>query len=221
MSEKICVRTSVPWMGTVIALMCLSLPLRGQIAEFHKWNLDLGAGVTPTLGSTSNRLTTGWNFVGGAGYNFAPPFGVTFQVVYDGLGVSNSVLKEFKVPGANAHVWGFTLDPMVRFRSSSRLGFYVIGGGGYYRRVVNFTQPTVAIEELFDPFFGIITPILVQAQETIGTITRVGWGGNIGAGATFRLGESGAKFFTEVRYHHIATGPRPTDLLPVTFGIRW
>ena len=194
---------------------------RAQSPNFHRWSFEVGAGVTPTLGHTSDELGTGWNVIGGAGYNFNSRFGADLQVMYDGLGVNSSVLKEFSVPGANAHLWGFTLDPIVRFRTHHRLGFYITGGGGYYRRIVNFTRPTTAIVDVFDPFFGIIQPIVVPASQTIGTITRVGWGENIGGGFTYKLGDGHEKLFVEARYHHIETRPRSTDILPITVGIRW
>lgn len=207
-----------------IMVLCFAFAATTALAQtypFHRLNLDLGAGVTPTLGTTNNELNTGWNIVGGAGFNFNRPFGVVLQVMYSSLGVNNSVLNEFDVPGADAHLWAFTLNPIIRLRNKDRVGFYVIGGPGYYRRVLNLTEPTIAIVTVFDPFFGIIAPVAFPANQIIGTITKVGWGGNIGAGITYRLRDSGAKLFAEVRYHHIGTNPKAMDILPVTFGVRW
>ncbi|MGH9397718.1 MAG: outer membrane beta-barrel protein [Terriglobia bacterium] len=205
----------------ILVFLCAAAQVFAQATDVHKWNFDFGGGVTPTLNSTSQRLTTGWNFTVGGGYNFNSQIGVIGQIMYDGLGVSPSVLKEFDVPGANAHIWGFTLNPTVRFRTSDRLGFYLIGGPGYYQRTVNFTRPTSAIVTVFDPFFGFFYPVVIPAKVVIGRNTRVGWGGNIGAGITYKMGSHGAKLFTEVRYHYIATSERATQILPITFGIRW
>ncbi len=105
--------------------------------------------------------------------NFTRHLGAELQVMYDGLGVNPSVIQEFAVPGANAHLWGFSLDPRARFKLSDRLGFYVIGGPVYYRRVLNVTQPTTEFVDIFDPFFGFQTTA-VAANQVIGTITRVG-----------------------------------------------
>ncbi len=202
-------------------LLSFGVSVQAQTTDFGRWNFDFGGGLTPTLSNTNVKLNSGWNLTGGGGYNFNDHFGVVAQVMYDGMGVNNSVIREFQVPGANSHIWGFTLNPEVRFRTSHRLGAYIIGGGGYYRRVVNFTQPTTEVVDIFDPFFGYFGPTLVPANQTIGTITKVGWGGNFGAGLTYKLGSGPARFFTEVRYHYIATQPRPTQILPITVGIRW
>src|SRR5215470_15743759 len=63
---------------------------------------------------------------------------------------------------------------------------------------------------------------------TIGTVNFVtgsrsanSFGENIGAGLTFRLGESQAKIYAEARYHHAGYNRVATQLVPVTFGIRW
>jgi hypothetical protein len=205
-----------------VLLLCAAMPLLGQqTAPFHRWNFDIGAGATPTLGKTNNELDTGWNVQGGAGFNLNRYLGVTAQVLYTGLGVNRSVIREFNVPGADAHIWGFTLNPVLRINPEGRLGVYFIGGGGYYRRVVNFTEPTLQTTLVFDPFFGIITPVTFQAKAIIGTLTRVGWGGNIGEGITLRVGQGGAKLFVETRFHYISTQSEATKILPITVGVTW
>ncbi|HEX5410314.1 MAG TPA: outer membrane beta-barrel protein [Terriglobia bacterium] len=205
-----------------LLLLCTAVPVWGQQTfPFHRWNFDIGAGATPTVGTTKDELSTGWNVQGGAGVNFNPYLGVTAQVLYTGLGVNNSVIRRFNVPGADAHIWGFTLNPEVRINPDGRVGLYFIGGGGYYRRVVNFTEPTLQTTLVFDPFFGIITPVTYQAKAIIGTITRVGWGGNVGEGITFRVGRGGAKLFVEARFHYISTQSEATKIVPITVGVRW
>jgi len=205
-----------------LLLLCTAVPVLGQQqVPFHRWNFDIGGGATPTLGKTSNELDTGWNVQGGAGFNFNRYIGVTAQVLYTGLGVTRPVIREFNVPGADAHIWGFTLNPVLRINPQGRLGIYFIGGGGYYRRVVNFTEPVQATTLVFDPFFGIITPVTFQAKAIIGTLTRVGWGGNVGEGITFRVGNGGAKLFVETRFHYISTQSEATKILPITVGVQW
>jgi hypothetical protein len=105
--------------------------------------------------------------------------------------------------------------------TSGRLSPYVVGGVGYYRRTVEFTQPSVTPATIFDPFFGLFIPTLVPANIVLGRITRSGVGGSLGAGFNINLGTSGVKFFTEARYHYADTGSIPTRMVPVIFGIRW
>jgi hypothetical protein len=97
----------------------------------------------------------------------------------------------------------------------------LVGGVGYYRRTIQFTQPTVAAVDIFDPFFGFFFfPTLVPADIVIGSITRDGVGGNVGAGFEFPF-VSGIRFFTEARYQYVSTGNIPTRMVPLTLGVRW
>src|SRR5438132_1042051 len=118
-------------------------------------------------------------------------------------------------------MWSITVDPTIRIPTSGRFSPYVVGGVGYYRRTVEFTQPSVAPATIFDPFFGLFIPTIVPTNIVLGRITRSGVGGSLGAGFNINVGTSGVKLFTEARYHYANTGSIPTRMVPVTFGIRW
>lgn len=187
----------------------------------HHLTFNFGGGVTPTVGDISQRLNTGWNMVGGAGWNFTDHFTVDGEFQYNGLGLDDSVLREFNVPDGNAHVWSFTVNPILRIHPEKRLGGYVIGGVGLYHRLIQFTRPTVAQQLVFDPFFGFFFPVLVPADVNLGTFTSNAFGINAGGGVTFKLPNSDAKIYLESRYHWANTRNTPVQIVPVTVGIRW
>ena len=110
---------------------------------------------------------------------------------------------------------------MLRIHPDGRVGGYIIGGAGFYRRVIEFTKPTMAQIFVFDPFFGVIFPALVPVNTVLGRFTDNTGGVNIGGGLTFKVGSSGAEIYAESRYHWIDTTNRDTQIVPVTFGIRW
>jgi len=84
------------------------------------------------------------------------------------------------------------------------------------------TEPTIATVTLFDPFIGVFFPAAVPANTVLGSFTQNKGGLNIGAGVEVRVkGDSKTKIFAESRYHYIYTSPRATQILPVTFGLRW
>jgi opacity protein-like surface antigen len=189
--------------------------------DSHKFTADIGGGVTPLTGAISDRLNTGWNFSASGGYNFTSRFSASIRYSYNGFGLSRLVLNEAAVPDGSARLWGITLDPKVRFSPGAPVSPYIVGGVGYFRRTVEFTQPTLTPTLLFDPFFGFVFPALVPVDQVIGTISRSGIGGNLGLGSDFRLGHSGLKVFAEARYQYADTGRIPTRSVPITFGIRW
>jgi hypothetical protein len=187
------------------------------------WTGEIGGGFTPVVGALSQRLDNGWNFRVGGGYNLTSHFSTSVEYRYNGLGVSNSVLREASVPGGNAHIWSIGLVPRLSLSPHHGINPYLVGDVGYYRRVVEFTQPPLQPAVVFDPFFGFFQGA-IPADRVLGRITRNGIGGGGGLGFEIGLGGGGArraKLFSEARFEYAATGALPTRLVPVTFGIRW
>lgn len=204
----------------ITALILTFATIASAQGEEHKWTANVGAGFTPLVGALNKRLDNGWHVTFGGGYRPTSHFSIGAQVMYNGLGVSRGLLNEVGVPGGNAHLWAFTAEPRLRFASSyHHVSPYLIGGVGYYRRVVEFTRPTIAAVTVFDPFFGFF-PVFFPADQVIGRVTRNGIGGSAGFG--FEAGmRHGAKFFLEARYHYASTGTIPTRMIPMTFGVRF
>lgn len=192
-----------------------------QAQEVRHWTINVGGGVTPVVGESNHRLDTGWNVKGGAGLNFTDHFGVVFEGQFNGMGVDDRVLTELNVPAGNAWMWSLTANPVLRFNPHGKFDPYAIVGIGFYRRTVEFTRPTLASTFLFDPWFGYFGPVLVPANQVIGSFSRNAVGGNGGLGFEIPIGNAGTKFYTEARYHYANTARRSTSIVPVTFGIRF
>lgn len=211
---------SIRLLAVVALLLSFSGLAAAQSDEGHRWTANLGAGFTPLVGALDKRLDNGWHITFGGGYNFNSHFSLGAQIMYNGLGVSKGVLRELAVPDGNAHLWATTIEPRLNFAPHSKFTPYVVGGVGYYRRTVEFTQPTVAAVTVFDPFFFDIFPVLVPANLVIGKVIRDGIGGNAGVGFQIPVGHQ-LKFFTEVRYHYSNGGGIPTRMIPLTIGVRF
>jgi hypothetical protein len=112
-----------------------------------------------------------------------------------------------------------TLNPQIELPWKGPVRAYVIGGGGYYRRTIEFTAPTLATFSGYDPFFNIYYQQTVPANQVLSTYTVNKAGINGGVGLTF--GGNRLKFYAEARYHHIYTQPNATTYVPVTFGIQF
>jgi opacity protein-like surface antigen len=205
----------------VSAFIVLAVATYSHAQDEHRLTASFGAGFTPLVGDLSKRLDNGWHITFGGGVNITQHFATTLDYSYNGFGVSRGVLAEAGVPGADSHVWSLTVNPKIRLSTSSKFQPFIAGGVGYYRRVVEFTTPTVVPVFLFDPFFGVVFNTLVPADRVIGTVRRGGVGGSLGGGFEFKIHSSGVKLFTEARYHYADTGRIVTRMVPVTFGIRW
>jgi hypothetical protein len=178
------------------------------------WNFDFGGGPMPVLGDAGRQLTDGSNFVLGAGYNFTPRAGLTVEYMNAELGVTNLALQTNGAVSGDAVVSGVTLNPVWRFRLDGPVGGYLIGGGGYYVRELRFDQPVpfTYVNHLGQTVTGVGTQTFHQYNGAGGV--------NVGAGLTWNIFR-GTKLFLEVRYHRFFTSGYTTQVLPITFGLRW
>jgi hypothetical protein len=190
-------------------------------AQERHISLNAGGGFTPVTGKLGNSLDNGWNIFFGAGYSFTAHFETNFEVGYNGFGLTSGLISGSGVPNGNAHLWSFTVDPKLRLgREDHKIDPYVVGGVGYYRRTVNFTNPVLVPVTGFDPFLGFVTG-LTTANQILGTQTDDGIGGSAGLGFDVKAMGHGIGLFLEARYHYADTGRIPTRIVPITLGIRW
>jgi len=203
-----------------VVLIFTALASAQDNGPLHRWTFNVGAGPTAAVGTMHGRLNTGWNFNGGAGINVSNPFAVMLDFGYNTFGISDQALTQLNEPDGNARIYSVTIDPMLRIGYDHRIGAYIIGGAGWYRRTVEFTQPTTAVVPFFDPWFGYFGQAAIPADVVIGSRTIDTGGANIGAGFTVGMA-GGAKFYTEARYHWMNAGTHNTTILPITLGVRW
>jgi hypothetical protein len=204
---------------SILIFVALSAAAQGQ--DVRRLNVNAGGGYTRSVGESDGRLSSGWNVTVGAGYNFNEPFGIVGEYSYNGLGVSGGALREIAQSEGNANVITLTANPTFRFGTRSTVGGYIIGGGGAYRRSVEFSRPTFATIIIIDPWWGHTGVTVIPAGTVLGSTSTWGAGWNAGGGVTFRIGGSDTKFYAEFRYHRAYTKNSNTELMPITFGLRW
>ena len=176
----------------------------------------------------SPDITWGGNLTVGAGYRFNPMFSTLIEYQFISNKLPGSLIAQAGSDGGNAHIWSFTLAPVVDLFPKGRFDAYVTGGGGFYRKVTNFTNPQAYI---YCNYFycGIYSQDVV-----VGHFSSNQGGGNIGGGIAHRFGGN-MKIFAEARYLDVLTPAVTTEpnglgtttveagtrLLPVTIGVRW
>jgi hypothetical protein len=180
----------------------------------------IGGGFTVPTGDMDGRLAGRGHFVVGGGYQFLPALELQAEYMYNTFGLTRGELFRINEPNGDGHVHSITIDPVLHLHLPfTRLSARAMAGIGYYRRTVEFTQPTTALTTFFDPFFGFFTAA-VPANQVIGSVTRNGFGYNIGAGLDFTL-VGRTKLYFDARYHdaHMAHGN--TQMVPLTVGLRF
>ena len=202
----------------------LSIPSAafGQSDEsFHHLTLSAGAGLTTITGSNAGKLDHGGNLQLNGGYFFNRYLGVTGNFMFSGLGITRTALNNLNVPDGSAKIYSFTVDPTLRLPLGQGFSAYVLAGGGYMRRTVEFTAPTLAQTTIFDPWWGYFGPALVPVNQILGTVTNNSGAFDVGGGLNIPLRSTGAKLFVEARYFKGFTSNTDTTVVPIAFGIRW
>ena len=188
-----------------------------------------------TAGILSPDESLGYNFNVGAGWNFTKHIGALIEFSFQRMGMPGDYLNAEAAAsgigsgglGGNINTWSLTLEPIYYVPFSHKSGGYVTGGGGFYRKVSNFTEPVDSCS------ISIYGEICEQAPETVGHFSSNQGGLNLGLGVYRKLfGEdSNAKFFAEARYVWVNSpkasssnsfqGSGTEGLVPVSFGIRF
>jgi hypothetical protein len=201
----------------------------------HHLTFEAGGGFNaPSSSDQQNYITWGGQFTLGAGYRFNDHVSalVEYQFMDDKL--PGRLIAETGANGGYAHIWSFGIEPVVDLLPKSTNDVYVTGGGGFYRKVTNFTDPEET--EYCDYYYcepGVVNQVVGHFSSNQG-----GW--NIGGGFTHRLGgiygDGRMKLFAEVRYLDVLTPAvnhlepnglsatsvaADTKLIPVTFGVRF
>jgi opacity protein-like surface antigen len=176
-----------------------------------------GVGFTQPLAGASNSVNTAYNITAGVGYNFVPRFGVLGEYSFSRFGLTDQVINSAGTDDGNTHLWSLTLEPIFRYADKGKFGGYVIGGGGFYRELTSFTDPEIGYQ--CDPFYGCYP---VSENYVVSHYSSNQGGVNLGLGFTFKAyPDAKLKLYSEARYEWLDTPNHSTELIPVTFGVRW
>jgi len=207
---------------SVLTVLLACTAYAQEYGQYSRFNFNVGGGIGFPLSDTGNFVNNGANFVVGAGPNVNHVLGFSGEFMFHDLPVKSSVIRQLGVPGAQARQYALTGNVILRVPTHERFGAYFIVGGGWYRRTEEATAPGLVAGTICPPFWvwwGVCSRGFFPANFVIGSRTDDALGGNVGGGLTLDIADN-VKFYTEVRYHH-AGGRVNTDVLPLTFGLRW
>ena len=195
--------------------------------------LVAGGGFTAPVGNTAHGWETyGYNIKAGAGWNFTKRLGLLVEYQWNRDKIPGSTLAQLAIVsdsptplGGNVNTWSFTLDPIFYLPVTHAMGAYITGGGGFYRKVTNFTAPTLTYVCYYFCYPGYVPTTVAHSSSNQGGL-------NIRAGFYWKpMGEDGnMKFFAESGYLWVDSpvasnsdpyGSGTSSLVPVTFGIRF
>jgi opacity protein-like surface antigen len=195
----------------IFSLLLGTVPCLFAQSETHHFTANAGGGFTTSTGRLSNDLDYGGNLEVGAGFNFNQFLGVLGTFSFQGLGVTRSALNRLNEPDGNARVYTLTVDPKISFPLGSRVSLYVLGGGGWLRRTVQFTQPVLEPTLIIDPWWGYVGPGFIPANQVLGSVSQNAGVWDIGGGVNIPLPRSGWKLYVQARYYEWANQQHSYD----------
>jgi opacity protein-like surface antigen len=184
---------------------------------------DAGAGFSFPVGQLENHADTGFNFVasGGARFNSRLSLNLDFSLHY--FNVENSLQSpvtgvDFAL-GSMVRVWSLTVNPRYQFWKAEKFTTYATAGYGLYNRQLQIPAPGPVTATACEAFWNVcVGQSTTKGASISGNINPYRGGYNVGAGVNFG---TRTKFFVETRYHHMFTTNSPTEIIPLTFGVRW
>jgi hypothetical protein len=206
-----------------------------------------GAGFTIPIGNTTNfnhadaaaaangdgpaspSQGFGYNVDIGGGWNFSKKFGALLNYEFNRDSIPSDYIDILAGGsgsglGGNINTWSLSIDPIYYLPMNRKSGAYVTGGGGFYRKVTNFTEP---LQEC-DFYYGCF-----NVPVTYSHFSSNQGGADFGFGFYRKIfGEdSNGKFYAQVKYVFVDSphasnsnsgqGSGTEELLPITFGIRF
>lgn len=205
----------------------------GGHSIFSRLTWEAGGGFNGPTSDSSPYITWGGNFTLGGGVRINPYLKVLAEYQFIDDKLPGALIAETGASGGNAHIWSFTLDPVIDLMPKQSNGVYITGGGGFYRKVTNFTDPEEV--EYCDYYY---CGIGVE-NEVVGHFSSNQGGWSVGGGYRHRFGglfgDGKTELFAEARFLWINTPAVTTEpnglgtttvaadtkLVPVTLGIRF
>jgi hypothetical protein len=194
-------------------------------------NVHLGAPMVIPLNPTARAVHFGYGLSVGGGYNLTREHGLVGDFLWNSLLPTNEALAALRLalsdPTIDMNVGLVGLTGNYRYELRGKhLGAYFLGGAGvYYRhthlsKTVTTSQPIVCTPIWLWWGFNCTSGTVTQNQ-TVASWSATAPGYNGGIGFTARVGEPPYRFYVESRYHYVPNQRINTQLIDITFGIRY
>ena len=185
---------------------------------------QLGFGGSIPVERNADFVHSGLAFVAGLGYHWSGRQGVLLQYYSTGLPFHDSILNQLGFLHPQSNLYSITANYQLEFRESKTLHPYVIGGGGWYRRVTTITRPELVGEIACSPglnWWGYAcTGGFVPLDKIVAASTSDAVGFNGGAGISGRFKKDGLlHWYVEIRYHYAPHSGVPTQTIPLVAGL--
>jgi hypothetical protein len=205
----------------VVVSFLFSVNLLAQDSLKH-FTFDVGGGFSFPAGQLKNHANNGVELVASGGPRFNSRLSVGLDFALNHFNVKNSLQNQAMgadfALGAVVRIWSLTVNPTYQFLRREKSSYYATAGYGLYNRQLQLPVPGPTPASACDVFWKVCVNNSTAVTSVTGNLNPYVGGYNVGGGVNIG---TRTKFFVEVRYHHMLTSNSPTELIPVSFGVRW
>ena len=212
---------------TVLLCVALTMAAAGPaLAKERKWWGNFGFTYNEPMGAAANRIEASGGFAGGVAFRpSGSQFGILGEIGWSDFNaptweVETDVPGELARLSGHVEIWSLTVNGIWRAPTKGKLGFYVLGGLGVYKRDVAILTPA-GFDYVYwcDPWWGVCYSEAYPVDNVVAANSTTALGYNLGLGATWKVGYK-TEIYLEARYTLVDT-PRATEYIPIAFGIRF
>jgi len=192
---------------------------------------SLGVPLGAPLSPINKYAVVGLGMNASAGYNFDRRNALMGEFTWNWLFPTEQSLRPVQLAlqtnqvSGHGNLFGYTAEYRYELRGRS-LGTYFIGGGGWYYRTASLSRSVPAGTTIsclpawvwwgYNCSSGTVVTNLTEIHSNSSAL-----GVNGGVGMTFRVGEAPYRIFVETRYHFAPTKSISTQLIIISWGIRY
>ena len=217
--------------GIGLLACCWSVYAQEDADDNPRGNVNLGMPMAAPLNPMARFSDFGLGVTTGGGYNFTRRHALVGEFMWNDLFVDSKALAPIREAtqnpsvSASSHLFAVTGNYRYELRGAA-LGIYFIGGGGLYHRTSSLSQKvttgkSITCTPTWEWWGFSCSSGTVNSDQTIGGSSSSTLGANAGIGFTVRVGDAPYRVYVESRYHYAPTKEVNTQLVAVTFGIRY
>ena len=192
---------------------------------------NIGMPLAAPLSPTSQHVSWGLGMNVGAGYNFNRENAIVGEFMWNYLYPTNQTLSPIQAAlntntiSGHGNLFAFTGGYKYELRGRA-LGAYLIAGGGWYYRTASLSRPLPDGTTIGCLPAWVWWGYNCSSGPVVGNLTEIhsnasALGVNGGIGFTFRVGEAPYRMYVESRYHFAPTKNISTQIVTVSWGIRY
>ena len=193
--------------------------------ELSRLTATIGAGVNTPTGQTAEFTHWGGTFEAGLGYRLTKNQAVLLQYSFFTMPFNGAIIDQLGFLKPNSNLYSVTINYKREFRVSGATRPYLIGGGGWYRRVATITRPFVGGEVLCSAGLAwwnlACLEGTVPLDKVVAGSTSNAFGLNAGAGLSRGIGKAPVRWYVEIRYHYAPYQGVAVHAFPVMLGLSW